>query len=60
MFTGDEFTVLIEALREYRIRLPEGARRILCDALIYRLGRELITQTRSEVLGEETPTHGIS
>ncbi len=45
--TPDEKTVLIEALRALRVRVSDAPRRVLCEALIYRmlhaLGGELET-----------------
>lgn len=48
--TADEIVVLIESLREYRLRVAEPNRRVLCDALIYRLGAKLLSQEKERVL----------
>ena len=49
-FTQDELVVVIEALREYRLRVA-GSRRILCEALIFRLGQQLVEQAEGEYVG---------
>lgn len=41
-FTPDELVVIIESLREYRLRIADASRRVLCDALIFRCGSEII------------------
>lgn len=58
-FTGDELTVLIEAQREYRLRQTEPSRLLVSDALIYRLGAELINQAKADY-SEGTETNGSS
>lgn len=47
--TQDERTVLIEALREYRLR-HGGSRQLLAEALVFRLSQDLIATEKESVL----------
>jgi hypothetical protein len=49
-FTSDELVTLIESLREYRLRVADPSRQVLCDALIYRLGQHLVQQEKHDFL----------
>lgn len=51
-FTEDEIVTLIESLREYRLRVADRSRQVLCDALIYRFGQQLVTQEKETYLRE--------
>lgn len=46
--TADELVVTIEALREYRLRVADGSRRFLCEALIYRYQHQLVEDAKTE------------
>lgn len=46
LHTADELTVVIEALREYRLRVADASRRLLCEALIYRYGQQLVQNAK--------------
>jgi hypothetical protein len=46
-FTDDELTCLVEALREYSYRVPvHGGRRVVCNALVYRIEHKLLVNHR--------------
>lgn len=45
-FTDDELVTLIEALREYRLRLNDPNRKLVTEALVWRLGAELVANNR--------------
>lgn len=41
-FTQDELVIIIEALREYRLRVSDlSPRKVVLDALVFRCGEEL-------------------
>ena len=52
-FTDDEIVVTVEALREYRLRVADGSRRLLCEALVFRFGHELEQNARKRFLKGE-------
>lgn len=52
-FTDDEIVTLVESLREYRIRVADGSRRLLCEALVFRFGRELEENAKNAFLKGE-------
>lgn len=55
-FTDDELTVLIEALRRFRLFVPDPARKLISEALVYRLGLALITHVEESGQGGRVST----
>lgn len=47
-FTDDELVTLIEALREYRLRVSEPSRLLVSEALVYRLGAQLVDNAKTK------------
>lgn len=52
LFTADELVTVIEALREYRLRVADASRRAICDALIFRFGQQLVDQAKDAYLND--------
>lgn len=48
--TDHEIVVNIEALREYRLRVADPSRHVVCDALIYRYAQTLIENNKQREL----------
>lgn len=53
IFTDDEVVITVEALREYRLRIADRSRQVVCDALIYRFCQQLVDQNRTRILQGE-------
>jgi hypothetical protein len=52
-FTDDEIVIIVEALREYRLRIADESRKLVCQALVFRFMAQLVANAKEAFLASE-------